>query len=67
MPASTLIDLDHTLGLVEEDTNVNREIYQRLIRKLIYLSYTKPDIAYAVNAINQFMHKSKEVHLHAAY
>jgi hypothetical protein len=38
-----------------------------LVGKLIYLSHTRPDIAYAVSVISQFMHSPKEVHLQAAH
>jgi Reverse transcriptase (RNA-dependent DNA polymerase) len=39
----------------------NKEKYQRLVGKLIYLSHTRPDIAYAVGVASQFMHfRSKE-------
>jgi Reverse transcriptase (RNA-dependent DNA polymerase) len=34
----------------------NKERYQRLVEKLIYLSHTRPDIAYAVGVASQFMH-----------
>ena len=42
-------------------------MYQRLVTKLIYLSRTQPDIAYAINLVSQFMHNPKEVHLQAVY
>jgi hypothetical protein len=48
---------DHT------PTNVDR--YQRLVGKLIYLAHTRPDIAYAVSVVSQFMHSPKEEHLEA--
>lgn len=34
---------------------------------MIYLSHTRPDIAYAMNVVSQFMHNPKEVHLQAVY
>ena len=37
--------------------------YQRLVGKLIYLSHTRPDIAYAVSVVSQFMHDPRERHL----
>ena len=45
---------------------VDKEMYQCLVRRLIYLFYTRPDIASVVSVISQFMHSSKEVHLQAA-
>lgn len=31
--------------------------------KLIYLSHTRPDIAYAVSLVSQFMHSPSEDHM----
>ena len=44
---------------------VDRESYQRLVGKLIYLSHTRPDITYVVGVVSQFMHNPKQVHLRA--
>ena len=65
-PANTPIDPNHKLEGVEEDVAVDREMYQCLVERLIYLSHTRPDIAYAMNVTGQFMHSPKEVHLQAA-
>ncbi|RVW13115.1 Retrovirus-related Pol polyprotein from transposon RE1 [Vitis vinifera] len=35
--------------------------------KLIYLAHNRPDIAYSVSVINQFMYDPREPHLQAAY
>ena len=42
-------------------------MYQRLVGRLIYLSHTRLDIAYAVNVVSQFMHNPKMTHLHVVY
>ncbi|RVX08419.1 Retrovirus-related Pol polyprotein from transposon RE1 [Vitis vinifera] len=46
---------------------VDRERYQRLVGRLIYLSHTRPDIAFAVSVVSQYMHSPKESHLEAVY
>jgi len=35
------------------------------VGKLIYLSHTRPNIAYAVSVVSQFMHDPRERHLQA--
>lgn len=66
-PIGTPIDQNHRLCASEESPPVNKETYQRLVGKLIYLSHTRPDIAYAVGVVSQFMHSPKEIHLQAVY
>ncbi|RVW35848.1 Retrovirus-related Pol polyprotein from transposon RE1 [Vitis vinifera] len=46
---------------------VDRERYQRLVSRLIYISHTRPDIAFVVNMVSQYMHSPKEIHLEAVY
>lgn len=53
---------------VESDKKpIDKEMYQKLVRKLIYLSYARPNIAFAVNIVSQHMHSSKEDHLKVVY
>lgn len=40
--------------------------YQQLICKLIYLTLTRPDIAFAIHTLSQFMHQPTTVHMQAA-
>jgi len=65
-PVSTPVDPNIKLGSAEEDNAVNKEMYQRLVGRLIYLSHTRPDIAFAVSLVSQFMHQPREAHLQAA-
>lgn len=44
----------------------DKKQYQHLVGKLIYLSHTRPDIAYAVGVISQFMHQPQKEHMEAA-
>ncbi|KAL5571449.1 hypothetical protein UlMin_021046 [Ulmus minor] len=66
-PAVIPVDPNQKLGEAPEDLAVDREMYQRLVGKLIYLSHTRPDIAYAVSMVSQFMHSPREVHLQVVY
>lgn len=66
-PIDIPIEPNQKLG---EDTNgvpVNKERYQRLVGRLIYLSHTRPDIAYSVSVVSQFMHAPRETHMDAVY
>ncbi|XP_022889654.1 uncharacterized protein LOC111405130 [Olea europaea var. sylvestris] len=46
---------------------VETDRYQRLVEKLIYLSHTRLDIAFAVSMVSQHMHSPKEIHMEAVY
>ncbi|XP_020420295.1 uncharacterized protein LOC109949311 [Prunus persica] len=61
-PADTPIEMNHKLceGMDQEPTN--KEQYKRLIRRLIYLAHTRPDIAYAVRVVSQFMYSPSVSH-----
>ncbi|KAJ8759523.1 hypothetical protein K2173_007140 [Erythroxylum novogranatense] len=65
-PAETPIVVNHGLKIEEDAKLADRECYQRLVGKLIYLSHTRPDIAYAVGIVSQFMHKPQVQHMEAA-
>ena len=63
-PALTPIEQNHRLTS-ESGEPVDREQYQRLVGRLIYLSHTRPDIAFAVSVVSQFMHSPKTHHMDA--
>ena len=64
-PADTPMVQNHKLGNHADQIPTNKERYQKLVGKLIYLSYTRPDIAYAVSIVSQFMHCPSEDHMGA--
>ena len=56
---------NHKLGEYVDQVPADKQRYQRLVGKLIYLSHTRPDIAYAVSVMGQFMHCPSEDHMDA--
>ncbi|XP_021723750.1 uncharacterized protein LOC110691138 [Chenopodium quinoa] len=59
--------MKHGLQIIEGAESVNQTRYQRLVGKLIYLSHTRPDLAYAVGVVSRIMHKPQKHHLEAVY
>uniref|UniRef100_A0A2N9EIQ9 Integrase catalytic domain-containing protein n=1 Tax=Fagus sylvatica TaxID=28930 RepID=A0A2N9EIQ9_FAGSY len=64
-PVDTPIVQNHRLGEYSDQVPADKVRYQRLVGKLIYLSHTRPDIAYAVSVVSQFMHNPSEDHMGA--
>ena len=42
------------------------EVYRRLVGRLIYLAVTRPDLAYSVHILSQFMQEPRIEHWEAA-
>ena len=60
--------MDQSAKLWEKgDTPVDTGRYQRLVGILIYLAHTRPDIAFSVSVVSQFMHASYKEHLEAVH
>lgn len=66
-PADTLIDSNKKLGDSKEGDLVDAGQYQCLVGMMIYLSYTRLGIAFAVSLVSQFMHAPYKEHLEATY
>ncbi|CAN6720151.1 unnamed protein product [Malus baccata var. baccata] len=64
-PVDTPIVEKHYLGIYPDQEPVDKGRYQRLVGRLIYLSHTRPDIAYAVSVVSQFMHSPSVDHMEA--
>ncbi|KAK8710039.1 hypothetical protein V6N13_145383 [Hibiscus sabdariffa] len=43
----------------------NKERFQNIVGKLLYLSHTRPDITFAVNVLSQHMHQPSVEHMQA--
>lgn len=64
-PCAKAIEVNHRLKDSERLIDAGR--YQRLVGRLIYLSLTKPNIAYVVSVISQFMHALAQAHMEVVY
>ncbi|KAM1582752.1 hypothetical protein ACFX14_030431 [Malus domestica] len=65
-----IIDLLHETGMsackpvatpLEEGLKLSR--YQRLVGRLMYLAHIRPDLAYALSVVSQYMHDPGEHHM----
>ena len=56
----------HQLALAYGPLFDDAKKYHRLMGRLIYLANTRPDLAYSVHILSQFMHAPKVVHWEAA-
>nr|XP_016498899.1 PREDICTED: uncharacterized mitochondrial protein AtMg00810-like [Nicotiana tabacum] len=76
-PVCTPLEFNHKLTSVEFDQEVNTNVseniiledkgsYQRLIGRLLYLTMTRPGIAFVVQMLSQYMHAPKASHMDAA-
>ncbi|KAJ7560193.1 hypothetical protein O6H91_04G118100 [Diphasiastrum complanatum] len=65
-PISTPYDSGCKPTKAEEDQDVDETLYRKLVGSLIYLTNTRPDIAYVVSMVSQFMAKPKQIDWKAA-
>ena len=63
----TPIDSNQKLSDDSSGIETDKGRYQRLVGRLIYLSHTRPDIAFAVSIVSQFMHSPRETHMEAVF
>ena len=54
-PSDSPIEQNHKLGLAIDALIDDPEVYRRLVGCLIYLVVTRPDLAYLVHILSQFM------------
>lgn len=60
-----LFSWNHGLQMIEGAKQVDKDRHWRIIWKLIYLSHTRPDIAYVVGVVSMFMHMPQIQHMTA--
>jgi len=66
-PANTPLEPNWKYNEDRAEKAVDKERYQRLVGRLIYLSLTRLDISYVVSKVSQYMHSPTSKHLNAAY
>lgn len=64
-PCSTPVDLQSKLSLEDGELIADATQYRRLAGALQYLTFTRPDISYAVHQICLYMHSPRVPHLQA--
>lgn len=64
-PIDTPLDGGLKLFFEPDQVPVDKRRYQRLVGRLMYLAHTRPDLAYALSVISQFMHNPGEQHMSA--
>ena len=57
--------MECNVKLCDQGQLMDKGRYQRLVGRLIYLSHTRPDIAFVVSLVSQFMHCPTEDHMQA--
>ena len=62
-PAETPMVTNQGLQIVEGTEMADQKRYRRMVGKLIYLSHTTPDIAYAVGVVSKLMHRPQVEHM----
>ncbi|CAH9142457.1 unnamed protein product [Cuscuta epithymum] len=65
-PVAFPIEQNHGLALSQSALLADPESYRRLVGRLIYLSFTRPDLAYVVHILSQFMQAPRQDHWMAA-
>lgn len=65
-PLITPLRSSAKLSLFDEAESIDATTYRTLIQKLIYMTQSRPDIAFSVNLLPRFMHQPTKVQFGAA-
>lgn len=65
-PIATPVELNQKMRADEGDPLPDPLMYRSLVGGLQYLTFTRPDIAFIVNQVCQYMHSIRKTHLEAA-
>ncbi|WKA09914.1 hypothetical protein VitviT2T_027524 [Vitis vinifera] len=64
-PVNTPIEEGLKLCVEPNQVSTDKGRYQRLVGRLTYLAHTRPDLAYALSVMSQYMHNPREQHMNA--
>ncbi|KAK2970044.1 hypothetical protein RJ640_014984 [Escallonia rubra] len=64
-PVDTPVEEGLKLRIESNQVPVDKGRYQRLVGRLMYLAHTRPDLAYALSTVSQYMHNPGEQHMNA--
>ena len=62
-PTNTPMEENLKLCVHSNQVPTNKEHYQRLIGRLMYLEHARFDLAYALSVVSQFMHPPSKEHM----
>ncbi|RVW73201.1 Retrovirus-related Pol polyprotein from transposon RE1 [Vitis vinifera] len=64
-PVNTPIEEGLKLCVEPNQVSTDKGRYQRLVGRFMYLAHTRPDLAYALSVVSQYMHNPGEQHMNA--
>ena len=62
-PVDTPIEEGLKLCVEPNQVSIDKGKYQRLVVRLMYLAHIKPNLAYALSVVSQYMHNLREQHM----
>jgi len=62
-PSTSPMEEGLKLHISKDQVPIDKGRYQRLVGRLMYLAHTRPDLAYVLSIISQFMHNPCEQHM----
>lgn len=62
-PTSVLVEKNQRVSIKDETIKVDNVHYQRLVEKLICLTYIRLNLTYIISVVSQFMQDPEERHL----